>query len=250
MRLARGPGLGTFAETSEGPGANRRRARSVGGLGIAFGPPCRGCIIVAVNAQPPAGKATEAAKPAPWLSTGELLRLAKDGDARARDQLLTRYLPRLQRWADGRLPMHARSLLDTDDVVQDTLLRVLEGLDRIELRRPDGFQSYVRQAVLNRIRDEVRWAARRPGPDGIPETLQDPLPSPLENAIGADMIARYERGLARLDEDDQQLLHLRIELDFDYEEIAAMTGRKSRDAARMAIQRALARLAEAMDHER
>jgi RNA polymerase sigma-70 factor (ECF subfamily) len=179
-----------------------------------------------------------------------LLRLAKDGDARAREQLMTRYLPRLQRWADGRMPMYARSLLDTDDVVQDTLLRVLEGIDRIELRRPDGFQAYVRQAVLNRIRDEVRWAARRPGPDGVPDTLHDPTPSPLENAIGAELLARYERGLARLDEDDQQLLHLRIELDFDYGEIAAMTGAPSRDATRMAIRRALARLAEAMDHER
>jgi RNA polymerase sigma-70 factor (ECF subfamily) len=203
-----------------------------------------------VNSQPGAGDATEAANSAPWLATGELLRLAKVGDARARDQLLTRYLPRLQRWAEGRLPMFARGLLDTADVVQDTLLRVLEGLDRIELRRPDGFQSYVRQAVLNRIRDEVRWAARRPGPDGVPETLADPSPSPLENAIGANLIERYERGLARLDEDDRQLLHLRIELDFDYGEIAEMTGRRSRDAARMAIQRALARLAEAMDHGR
>ncbi|MBK7047525.1 MAG: hypothetical protein IPH48_13670 [bacterium] len=45
------------------------------------------------------------------------------------------------------------------------------------------------------------------------------------------------------------MLHLRIELDFDYGEIASMTGRPSRDAARMAVQRALGRLAEAMGHE-
>jgi len=202
-----------------------------------------------MNAHPPAGSPSRPAASDPWLATGELLRLAKDGDARAREELLTRYLPRLQSWAEGRLPMYARSLLDTADVVQDTLLRVLEGIDRIELRRPDGFRAYVRQAVLNRIRDEVRWAARRPGPDGVPESLSDPSPSPLENAIGADLIERYERGLARLDEDDRQLLHLRIELDFDYQEIAEMTGRNSRDAVRMAIRRALERLADAMDHE-
>ena len=127
---------------------------------------------------------------------------------------------------------------------------MLEGLDRIEVRGPGGFQAYVRQAVLNRIRDEVRWAARGPGPDGVPETLPDRSPSPLENAIGADVLERYERGLAALDEEDRQLLHLRIELDFDYQEIAAMTGRPSRDAARMAVQRALSRLADAMGHER
>ncbi len=184
------------------------------------------------------------------IATHVLLRLAKDGDPRAREQLLARYIPRLRHWASGRLPMYARSLLDTADLVQGTLLRVLEGLDRLEVRGPGGFQAYVRQAVLNRIRDEVRWAARRPGPDGVPETLPDAAPSPLENAIGADVLERYERALASLEEDDRELLHLRIELGFDYQEITTMTGGPSRDAVRMAIQRALARLAEAMGHER
>lgn len=188
--------------------------------------------------------------PSSLLATRELLLLAKQGDARALDRLMERYVPRLRRWASGRLPTRARSLFDTADLVQDTLLRVLEGLDRIEVRGPGGFQAYVRQAVVNRIRDELRWTARRPGPDGVPDSLPDHAPSPVENAIGADVLDRYERGLARLNEEDRQLLHLRIELDFDYDEIAVQTDRPSRDAARMAIQRALSRLAEAMGHER
>jgi DNA-directed RNA polymerase specialized sigma24 family protein len=106
----------------------------------------------------------------------------------------------------------------------------------------------VRSAVLNRIKDEVRWAGRRPGPDGVPETLPDRLPTPLENVIGAELLDRYEAGMARLDERNRQLLHLRIELDFDYDEIAAMTGRESRNTARMAVQRALSRLADEMGH--
>jgi len=198
--------------------------------------------------QPPAGK--HAAPPEPLLATTELLTRARSGDRVALDALMARYLPRLQRWASGRLPPYARSLLDTADLVQETLVRVFEGLERIEVRGPGGFQAYVRQAVLNRIKDEVRWAARRPGPGGVPETLPDPAPSPLEYAIGADVLARYERALAALSEEDRELLHLRIELAIDYQEIAAMTGRPSRDAARMATQRALARLAEAMSHER
>ena len=184
------------------------------------------------------------------LATTELLTRARAGDAPARDALLARYLPRLQRWASGRLPGHARSLLDTTDLVQETLLRTVQGLDRVEVRGPGGFQAYVRQAVLNRIRDQVRWSARRQGSGEIPEDLPDPSPSPLEAAIGSAALARYERGLAALPADDQELLHLRLELDFDYGEIAAMTGRPSRDAARMAVQRALGRLAEVMGHER
>jgi RNA polymerase sigma factor (sigma-70 family) len=188
--------------------------------------------------------------PEALLVTQELLQCARGGDRAALDALVARYLPRLRRWASGRLPGYARSLLDTSDLVQETLTRVLQGLDRIEVRGPGGFQAYVRQAVLNRIRDEVRWAARRPGPDGVPESLPDLAPSPLEHAIGADVLARYERGLAALGEEERELLHLRLELDLDYQEITAMTGRASRDATRMAIQRALARLAAEMDLER
>lgn len=183
------------------------------------------------------------------LLTQDLLRRAKGGDSTALDALMARYLPRLLRWASGRLPSYARSLLDTTDLVQETLMRAVEGLDGIEVRGPGGFQAYVRQAVLNRIRDQIRWAKRRPGPDGVPEDLADHVPSPLEQAIGADVLARYEKALERLTEDERQLLHLRIELDFDYEEIATMTNRPSRDAVRMAVQRALRRLAEHMGHD-
>jgi RNA polymerase sigma-70 factor (ECF subfamily) len=184
------------------------------------------------------------------VATNDLRRLAKTGDEPARQELLSRYIPRLVRWASGRLPNFARSLLDTSDLVQDVLLKTLEGLDRVEVRGQTGFQAYVRQAVLNRIRDQVRWSARRPGPDGVPDDLSDSAPSPLEMAIGADVLARYEAGFARLNDEDREILHLKVELDFDYEQIATITGRPSRDAARMAVQRALTRLAAEMGHER
>lgn len=191
-----------------------------------------------------------AAPAVPLVETRQLLSLAKSGDYDAREQLMARYLPRLRRWARGRLPAHARSLFDTVDVVQETMLRVLQGLDRIEVRGPGGFEAYVRRAVINRIRNEIEWAARRPGSGEISEALPDPSPSPLENAIGAEVLERYERALARLSDEDQHLLHLRMELIIDYQEIAETTGRPSRDAARMAVQRALSRLADEMGHER
>lgn len=184
------------------------------------------------------------------LVTGALLRRAKDGDPRALEALMSRYRPRLERWASGRLPLYARSLFDTSDLVQETLLKAIEGLDLIEVRGPGFFQAYVRQAVLNRIRDQVRWARRRPGPEGVPDHLEDRAPSPLETAIGSDVLERYERALEQLTEEERQLLHLRIELDYSYEEIAVITERNTGDAARMAVQRALRRLAVVMDYER
>jgi RNA polymerase sigma factor (sigma-70 family) len=183
------------------------------------------------------------------LITGELLQRAKKGDERALDALMGRYRPRLERWASGRLPGYARSLLDTSDLVQETLMKAFEGLDGIEVRGPGIFQAYVRQAILNRIRDQVRWARRRPGTE-MTEDVQDQAPSPLEEAIGSEVLERFESGMARLSEDDRRLVHLRVELDLSYDEIAAITERTSSDAARMATQRALHRLAEMMGHER
>lgn len=180
--------------------------------------------------------------------TSELLERAQEGDRAALERILERYLPRLQRWASGRLPSYARSLFDTTDIVQETLLRTLEGIQRLD-PRPGAFQSYVRKAVLNRIRDQVRWASRRRGSGEIADDLVDPAPSPVEHAIGADLLARYERGMEAVDDEDRRILHLRIDLDFDFDEIAAMTGRPSPNAARMAFQRALGRLAEAMGGE-
>src|SRR5438045_1536488 len=93
-------------------------------------------------------------------STFELLERVRAGDAGAMDTLLGRYLPRLRRWARGRLPRWARDLTDTDDLVQDTLLRSFKQLQRFEQRSEGALQAYLRQAVINRIRDELRRRRR------------------------------------------------------------------------------------------
>jgi RNA polymerase sigma-70 factor (ECF subfamily) len=184
--------------------------------------------------------------PLELLLTSELLHLAKRGEPAALEALMTRYLPRLTRWASGRLPVYARSLLETTDVVHETLLKAIQGLDAIEEGRPGGFQAYVRQAILNRMRDQIRWARRRQGSTAVPEDLMDASPTPLEHAIGADLADRYERARDQLSDEERLFVHLRIELDFSYDEIADIMDRPSRDAARMAVQRSLRKLAEIM----
>jgi RNA polymerase sigma factor (sigma-70 family) len=186
--------------------------------------------------------------PAESLSiTRELIERAKDGDGEALNVLMARFSPRLVRWATGRLPGHARSLLDTGDLVQDVLISTLERLDRIDVQVPGQFQAYVRKAILNRIRDQVR-SARKWTSEAVAESLEDRAPSPLEAAIGSDVIDRYERALNSLHEDEARLLHLRVELHLTYEEIAMILERPSPDAVRMAAQRALGKLAELMGH--
>ena len=116
-------------------------------------------------------------------STATLLRRFRQGDLAARDAILARYAPALRRWAQGRLPARARGLVDTDDLVQITLLRALGRLKEFEPRREGAFLAYLRSILLNQIREELRRALRRPRQEEIDEeSLRDCGPSPLERA--------------------------------------------------------------------
>ena len=182
--------------------------------------------------------------------TLELLEQFRRGDARARDLLVERSLPQLRKWARGRLPQWARSLSDTQDLVQDAVMRALPKLESFEARHPGALQSYLRQAVQNRIYDEVRKVGTRPAGGEIPEEMPDLTPSPLEQAIGKQGFERYEHALETLKPVDRDAIVARIELQQSYEEVAIALGKPNANAARMAVTRALARLIEAMQHER
>ena len=183
--------------------------------------------------------------------TLELLEQFRRGDARARDLLVERSLPQLRKWARGRLPQWARSLADTQDLVQDAVMRALPKLESFEARHPGALQSYLRQAVQNRIYDEVRKVGTRPTGDELPEDMPDTTtPSILEQLIGKQGFERYERALKTLKPADQDAIVARMELQQSYEEVAIALGKPNANAARMAVTRALARLIEAMQHER
>ncbi|MBA3269974.1 MAG: sigma-70 family RNA polymerase sigma factor [Acidobacteria bacterium] len=178
-----------------------------------------------------------------------LLEQARTGDASALDRLLQRYLPRLTRWASGRLPRWARDMSDTDDLVQDTLVRSVRNLPRFTPTGEGALQAYLRTAVLNRIRDEVRHRGRQPELSPLDPELAAATQSPLQEAIGGELLEKYDRALDRLPPEEQELVIARVEMGCSYAEIAETSGRPSTDAARMAVSRALVRLAREMRHE-
>jgi RNA polymerase sigma factor (sigma-70 family) len=185
--------------------------------------------------------------PAPtWESTLSLLTRAREGDKGALDALFVRYGPPLRRWASGRLPRWARDLADTPDLVQESLLQTFRNLDGFDCRGEGALQAYLRQAVMNRIRDELRKARTRPASSELGVDVPDEAPSPLEAAIGAEAVERYEAALARLRPEEQELIIARVELGLTYSEVAGVTSKPSPNAARMAVARALIRLAEEM----
>lgn len=182
----------------------------------------------------------------PADSTLELLVRAQAGDDEALNGLLLRFLPRLQRWASGRLPAHARHLLDTGDVVQDAMIAALRRLDSFEIRHDGALQAYLRQAVKNRLTDLFRQSERRPGFTSLPDDLRAKDPSPVELAIGAEALHRYETALEHMSDSDRQLVILRVEFGHDYAQIAEAMGKPTEGAARVAVGRALAKLASEM----
>ena len=171
----------------------------------------------------------------------------RDGDAVARNRLIERFLPPLQRWARGRLPARARSLSDTDDIVQVTLLKALDKVQDFEPRHEGAFLAYLRQILLNQVRDLIRAAGRRPPDESLPDAHPDPGASPLEEAIGVEMLEKYEAALARLTPEQQEAVLMRIEFRKSYPEIAEALGSPSANAARMVVWRGLTQLAEVMD---
>jgi RNA polymerase sigma-70 factor (ECF subfamily) len=179
-------------------------------------------------------------------STLALVERAKTGDREALDRLFARFLPALRRWASGRLPRWSRDLMDTDDLVQETVLRAVNRIDRFESRHEGALQAYLRQAIVNRIRDEIRRGKRSPAETPLDDNAADRGASPLELAIGVEALERYETALARLRPEEREAIVARIEMDGSYQEVARALGKPSADAARMAVSRALLHLAEEM----
>jgi len=176
----------------------------------------------------------------------DLLLRANSGDNGAIEELCARYLPRLRRWAHGRLPTSSRRLLDTEDLVQDVLLQTVRHVETFQPRHEGAFAGYIRRILLNRLRDEGRKGRRQPLLATIEDEHADEGPSPLEHAIGKDALERYEAALERLKPLERELVIARVELGFSAAEIAAEFGKPTPAAAQMAISRALVKLAEEM----
>ena len=180
------------------------------------------------------------------IGTIDLLERFKLGDEQAFAILLERAIPPLRRWARGRLPEWARSLAETQDLVQTALVRALPHLKDFDAKHPGALQAYLRQAVANHIRDEIRKVASRPTGGVADSQYPDPGPSPLEQAIGHEAFERYEAALDTLKPADREAIVARVELQQSYEEVAIALQKPNANAARVAVARAVKNLVKAM----
>lgn len=175
-------------------------------------------------------------------STLTLLSLAKSGSSDALDALFRRSLPGLRRWARGRIPAAARDLVDTEDIVQETVTSVLRNLGHFESRHQGALQAYLRQSVLNRIAGEARRVHRHPPGVELLDVHVAQGRSPLEEAIGTESLDRYDRALSRLPSQYREAIVARIEFQCSYQDVAIALGRPNANSARSLVVRALYRL--------
>jgi RNA polymerase sigma-70 factor (ECF subfamily) len=144
------------------------------------------------------------------------------------------------------MPSSARGLVDTVDLVQVAMVRTFARLQHIDATLPGSLLAYLRRAVLNQIRDEIRRARRRPQSAELDERLPALDPDPLEVVISGEALERYNLAILQLPADQQEAFLMRIEMDCSYREIADALGRSSPEAARMLVRRAIRAVAAAL----
>ncbi|MFJ4845770.1 MULTISPECIES: sigma-70 family RNA polymerase sigma factor [unclassified Streptomyces] len=160
---------------------------------------------------------------------------ARAGDPRALDQLVAECLPLVYNIVGRALNGHA----DVDDVVQETLLRMVRGLT--ELRDPGAFRSWLVAITIRQVRDHARLRATardRSADLAAAEQIPDPGLDFAGLTILRLGLTEQRREVAEatrwLDEDDRELLSLwwlEESGELDRPELASALGLSDRHAA-------------------
>ncbi len=101
----------------------------------------------------------------PMTQTLDLVRKAQGGDRDAMERLLQRYYERLRRSIRASLHPRMRSILDTVDIVQQTMAKAVTIFADFEMRSEGAFLHWLRTIALRQIsdaRDHVEAKKRQP----------------------------------------------------------------------------------------
>ena len=201
---------------------------------------------------PPHGGLTREREDDAGVATSEqhLVERARRGSHSAIDALFERYRPWLRRWSRGRLPRRARGAVDTSDLVQETLQRTFTHLTSFKSTQARALRVYLRRAVDNRIRDEMRRATFRQGvilPEGSVHGSHAAVQH--RQLVDDETWRRYLDAVKRLPDRDRRLVVARTELGYNSEQLAFLERLSSPAVARVTLRRAMLRLSGLMSDE-
>ena len=170
-----------------------------------------------------------------------LLNKIRSGDQAAVDQLVKIYYPIVLKWAKGRMPFYHRDLVETSDIVHESLMAVIKRIDVIKTERTGAFFAYLRTTIINRIRREISQSKARP--QAVAQELQQ---SQLRHSDHLDLLMQYDEALEQLGDEEKEAVIMRFEFGLSFAEIAKLIDKPTPDAARMYIKRSLHQLTQSM----
>ncbi|MFI9200264.1 sigma-70 family RNA polymerase sigma factor [Streptomyces sp. NPDC053048] len=138
-----------------------------------------------------------------------VIEAARAGDIAAQDELVATHLPLVYNIVGRALNGHA----DTDDVVQDTMLRVINGLGG--LRDPESFRSWLVAITMNQIRSHCRDARPEAPVSGLQDVVGE-VADPEADFVDLTIVRLGLQGQRKeaaeatrwLDEGEQEVLSL------------------------------------------
>lgn len=183
-----------------------------------------------------------------------LLKEARDGSPEALDRLYARVAGRLLAIIRLRLGPDLRARLESRDILQATLLRSFQHLDRFEGEGGTSLIAWLARIAEREILDQVdylhrgrRDAARElPLADGLDRAAAH-VKSALSQAALGEEVGRLHAAIETLEPDYREVILLRKLEERPFREVAARMGR-TEDACRMLLVRAMAALTVAL-HE-
>jgi RNA polymerase sigma-70 factor (ECF subfamily) len=189
--------------------------------------------------------------------TLQLLARWHSGDETALGELLARELPWLQQQVRRRMGDALRARTDVDDVVQRAMIDVLRHGPRFLVEDREHYRALLLRIVENALRKELRDARRQkrdarreePLPSGTVLVLDTRVTRPSAAAERSERRAWLQLALELLPPADREILLLRQWEGLSFGAAAERLGIRE-DAARMRFERALARLARAVERLR
>jgi RNA polymerase sigma-70 factor, ECF subfamily len=188
-------------------------------------------------------------RPSAWLNA------AREGDRKAREQLVNHQRADLLTLAENQLESDLRVKESPSDLVQKSLLEGLQSFDAFHGQSVNDFANYMRAILRNNVQDarrryveaEKRSLSReRPGvdPDAHPDSVSN---TPSQFIQRQDEAATLRRSLAQLSPAHQRILSLRFWEDMTFDQIGEVVGQKP-DAVRKSFYRAMAALSRAVQN--
>ncbi|MBI3818560.1 MAG: sigma-70 family RNA polymerase sigma factor [Planctomycetes bacterium] len=186
-----------------------------------------------------------------FTTTLDLLQRVRAGDREALEGLFVHFRRPLELYLHAQLPLVVRSVQDTQDAVQEVMMRMLKTLPNYKYRGVGSLWGYIRMIarnyVLEQVRERKHWGAAKgqTGDAPAPETPAKQA-SPFTHAEARERFELYEHALSRIPERTRRALLMKLELKLEFADIARECGFSSADAARMAVARAVRQMAQAL----